>query len=53
MEKLVSLSAMVEIPHLQAKRKFVMPAQAGIRLVNETKMNSRQKCAGTIARALN
>jgi len=30
--KLMSLSGMVEIPCLQAKRGFVMPAKAGIHL---------------------
>jgi hypothetical protein len=29
---LMSLSGMVEIPRLEAKRGFVMPAQAGIHL---------------------
>jgi hypothetical protein len=28
----MSLSGMVEIPRLQAKRNFVMPAQAGIQV---------------------
>jgi hypothetical protein len=31
-KSLMSLSGMVEIPRLQAKRRFVMPAKAGIHL---------------------
>jgi len=35
----MSLSGMVEIPRLEAKRRFVMPAQAGIHLRARCKAN--------------
>ena len=45
---LVSHSGMVEIPRLQAKRRFVMPANTGIQIRSRFEYKNRwiQACAG-------